>query len=126
SYLNEDYLVTSIPVDLSGMSIEEINLYYSEKRRFGGDGVTRGIYYSADYTGDAGSATWTAIDDNLADITTTGVFVNRSLNITSLIDTTQPVYLAFVYSSIEDTTSRNWAWSLDDIELEVKEGSTSI
>lgn len=127
SFENEDYLITSIPVDLSGMDVEKVNLYYAEKRRFGGNGVTRGIYYSADYAGNAATATWTAIESNLEAIATTGTFIRRTKDITSKIDVTKPVYLAFKYESIEDAdTSVNWSWSLDDIEMEVIEKGTAI
>lgn len=126
SFLNEDYLVTMIPVDLTELDVKTVNLYYEEKRRFGGDGVTRGIYYSQDYTGDAANATWVAIDDNLAAITSTGSFFRRNHNITANIDPTQPFYLAFKYASVADTTNRNWSWSLDNIELEVIENDTNV
>jgi hypothetical protein len=129
SFENEDYLITVVPIDLSDLDVQSAKLYFEEKRRFAGDGVTRGIYYSQNYNGDAASATWVAIDDNLAAISGTGTFIRRNLDITNKIDASQPFYLAFKYSSVEDTTAaRNWQWSLDNIELEVKEkdSSTSI
>lgn len=127
SMLNEDYLVTTVPVDLSEMDVKTVNLYYAEKRRFGGNGVKRGIYYSQDYAGNAATATWVAIDDDLAMPSPTGTFIRRNDNITTKIDITQPFYLAFKYESIEDVDSgRNWEWSLDDIELEVIENDSTI
>lgn len=127
SFENEDYLITSVPVDLSALNVDKVTLSYAEKRRFGGNGVTRGIYYSADYAGNAATATWVAIDDNLETITSTGSFFNRTKDITTKIDVTKPVYLAFKYESVEDAdTSINWSWSLDNIKLQVVEKGTSI
>lgn len=126
SFLNEDYLVTAVPVDITALNVKTVNLYYAEKRRFGGDGVKRGIYYSQDYTGNASTATWIAINDSLDLPTPTGTFLRRSNNITSKVDVTKPFYLAFKYESIADTTNRNWSWSLDNIELEVIEQDSSI
>lgn len=127
SFLNKDYLVTTLPIDITDLDIDKVNLYYTEKRRFGGDGVTRGIYYSQDFSGDAGTATWVAIDNNLEVISQTGTFVRRNKDITALIDPSQPFYLAFLYESIEDVDSgRVWQWSLDDIEFEVIEKDSNI
>lgn len=129
SFLNEDYLVTSLPVDLTEVEdISKVFLKFDEKRRFGGNEVTRGIYYSTNYAGDAATATWVAIDPDLAPITSTGTFFTRNKEITADVAAlTQPFYLAFKYSSLDNPdSSKAWQWSLDNIALSYETRPNSV
>lgn len=126
---NEDYLITSLPIQFDALApnhVRNATLSFYEKRRFGGDGVTRGVYYSTDYAGDATTATWVAINDNLPAIAQTGSFFPTTLNINAAANANQPFYLAFKYSSVEDTTNRNWEWSLDRIAVNYIDNDTTM
>ncbi len=126
---NEDYLITSLPIDFGALpanTVRTSGLKYQEKRRFGGDNVTRGIYYSTDYAGDAATATWVAIDNNLQAIASTGTFFDRTVDITSAADVAQPFYLAFKYESTADTAANAYEWSIDNVEVTVNDQTISI
>lgn len=126
---NVDYLITALPIDFGDLGNDQIrkaNLSYQEKRRFGGDKVTRGIYYSTDYAGDAATATWIAIDNNLPAIASTGQFFDKSIDITSAAAENKPFFLAFKYETTPDTTNNAWEWALDNIEVTHADSTLSI
>lgn len=129
SFANEDLLITSLPIKFDALAANHSRnaiLSYYEKRRFGGNGVTRGVFYSTDYAGDAATATWVAINDNLPAIGQTGSFFPASVNINSAANTNQPFFLAFKYTSISDTdTAVNWEWALDRISVNYTDTDTS-
>lgn len=129
SFANEDLLITSLPIKFDALAANHsrnATLSFYEKRRFGGNGVTRGVYYSTDYAGDAAAATWVAINDNLPAIGQTGSFFPASVNINSAANTNQPFYIAFKYTSISDTdTAVNWEWALDRISVNYTDTDTS-
>lgn len=112
---NKDWLISSIPIDLSSMQSPQLSLW--QKSRFEGQ-VTRTIQISTDYTGDGNpeEATWTVL--NIDALHETPFPENIWMQIKD-IDLSEykavPFYLAFTY---ECGTSGAWELTYDDIVIE--------
>lgn len=109
---NEDWLITSAPINLSATTNPVLEFW--EKIRYSGL-TTKSVMVSTNYagSGDPSLATWTTVKDVTAETSTEWTAIsNTSL---SAYQAT-PFYLAFKYVSFASSGGAQ-EWSLDDVKI---------
>lgn len=101
-----DYLISKLPLDLSGMVAPQ--LHFMEKQERSGT-FLRAVLYSTDYRGGDPQDTsvhWQPLL-NLEDIDQTGVWTHRQAGLEQLVH--QPFFLAFRFSAPAGSAASGWA-----------------
>lgn len=116
---NEDFLIYQMPVLIKDEDIlvDKIWFSFDEKRRYEGDSVIRGVYFSTDYAGNAAAATWQKIKENWNNIEEENQWQQAIWNITDIIPKNIPFYIAFKYESKTTANATAYEWCIDNVRL---------